>query len=48
WGYAVFGKVTEGLDVIESIKKVPTGRHGHHSDVPSTPVVIESAEVISE
>jgi peptidyl-prolyl cis-trans isomerase B (cyclophilin B) len=48
WGYAVFGKVTEGLDVIEAIKKVPTGRHGFHQDVPSTPVVIESAEIISE
>jgi peptidyl-prolyl cis-trans isomerase B (cyclophilin B) len=48
WGYAVFGKVTEGLDVLDAIKKVPTGRHGHHSDVPTTPVVIESAEVISE
>ncbi|HET8729660.1 MAG TPA: peptidylprolyl isomerase [Moraxellaceae bacterium] len=48
WGYAVFGKVTEGLDVINEIKKVPTGRAGHHSDVPLTPVVVESAEVISE
>ena len=48
WGYAVFGKVTEGLDVVEAIKKVPTGRTGGHQDVPTTPVVIESAEVISE
>jgi peptidyl-prolyl cis-trans isomerase B (cyclophilin B) len=48
WGYAVFGKVTEGLDVLEVIRKVPTGRTGGHSDVPATPIVIESAEVISE
>ncbi|HEX4869713.1 MAG TPA: peptidylprolyl isomerase [Moraxellaceae bacterium] len=48
WGYAVFGKVTEGMDVVEAIKKVPTGRAGFHQDVPTTPVVIESAEVISE
>ncbi len=48
WGYAVFGKVTEGLDVVQSIEKVATGRSGHHSDVPTTPVVVESAEVISE
>ncbi len=48
WGYAVFGKVAEGLDVVDAIKKVPTGRTGGHQDVPTTPVVIESAEVISE
>jgi peptidyl-prolyl cis-trans isomerase B (cyclophilin B) len=48
WGYAVFGKVTQGMDVVEAIKKVPTGRAGFHQDVPTTPVVIESAEVISE
>ena len=35
-------------NVVEAIKKVPTGRAGHHSDVPTTQVVIESAEVISE
>lgn len=48
WGYAVFGKVTEGLDVVQSIEKVATGRTGGHSDVPTTPVVVESAEVVSE
>ena len=48
WGYAVFGKVTEGLDVINAIKKVPTGRAGGHSDVPLKAVVVESAEVVSE
>jgi peptidyl-prolyl cis-trans isomerase B (cyclophilin B) len=48
WGYAVFGKVTEGMDVVNAIKKVPTGRAGHHSDVPLKAVVVESAEVVSE
>ncbi len=48
WGYAVFGKVTEGLEVLDIIKKVPTGRSGGHSDVPTTPIVVESAEIISE
>lgn len=48
WGYAVFGRVTEGLDVLDTIRKVPTGRHGGHGDVPTTPIVIESAEIISE
>jgi peptidyl-prolyl cis-trans isomerase B (cyclophilin B) len=46
WGYAVFGKVTEGMDVVDLIKKVPTGRSGGHSDVPTKAVVIETAEVI--
>lgn len=48
WGYAVFGKVTEGLDVVQSIEKVKTGRSGYHSDVPLEAVVVESAEVVSE
>ncbi|MEF2230166.1 MAG: peptidylprolyl isomerase [Pseudodesulfovibrio sp.] len=46
WGYAVFGKVVEGADVIEAIKGVETGRHGFHDDVPLTPVVITRATVI--
>ena len=46
WGYAVFGRVTEGLDVIDSIAKVKTGHSGHHDDVPVTPVVIESVVVV--
>lgn len=46
WGYAVFGKVTEGLDVIDSIAKVKTGSHGYHDDVPVSPVIIESVTVI--
>jgi peptidyl-prolyl cis-trans isomerase B (cyclophilin B) len=48
WGYAVFGRVTEGMEVLDAIRKVPTGRHGGHGDVPTTPIVIESAEIISE
>ncbi|OBX52402.1 peptidylprolyl isomerase [Moraxella nonliquefaciens] len=48
WGYAVFGKVTNGMDVVNQIKGVATGRYGHHADVPTTPVVINSAKVISK
>lgn len=47
WGYCVFGKVSEGMDVIEKIKNVKTGSHGFHQDVPVEPVIIEKA-VISE
>lgn len=47
WGYCVFGKVSEGMDVVEKIKAVRTGNHGYHQDVPSESVVIESA-VIAE
>jgi len=42
FGYAVFGKVVEGMDVVERIEKVRTGRAGHHDDVPVKPVVIQS------
>jgi peptidyl-prolyl cis-trans isomerase B (cyclophilin B) len=45
WGYAVFGKVVDGTDVVERIKAVKTGRKGMHSDVPVTDVVIEKAVV---
>ncbi len=48
WGYAVFGKVTEGMDVVNKIKGVPTGKYGFHSDVPTTPVVISHAKVIEK
>ena len=44
WGYAVFGKVVEGKDVVDKIRKVATARSGGHENVPSTPVVIEKAE----
>jgi len=42
FGYAVFGKVVDGLDVVDRIEKLPTGRAGHHDDVPVKPVVIQS------
>mgnify|MGYP003564371585 FL=1 len=48
WGYAVFGKVSEGMDVVNSIRVVKTGNKGGHGDVPLEPVMIESAEVIAE
>lgn len=40
YGYAVFGEVTKGLDVVDAIRKVPTGSKGGHQDVPLTPVKI--------
>ena len=45
WGYCVFGKVTEGMDVVDAIKDVETGSNGPHQDVPKEDVKIESAEV---
>ena len=47
WGYAVFGKVVEGMDVIEHIKGVETGNHAGHGDVPVDPIEITET-VISE
>jgi peptidyl-prolyl cis-trans isomerase B (cyclophilin B) len=44
WGYAVFGKVVEGTDVVDRIRKVPTSNTGMHQNVPTTAVVIEKAE----
>ena len=46
WGYAVFGKVTEGMDVVDSIEQVSTGNHGMHQNVPLEPVVIQKVTVI--
>src|SRR6185436_12644662 len=46
WGYAVFGKVVGGMDVVTKIVAVPTGNQGMHQNVPQTPVVIESASVV--
>ncbi|MEU8702267.1 peptidylprolyl isomerase [Streptomyces sp. NPDC048680] len=45
WGYAVFGKVVEGLDVVDKIAAVPTGRRSGFQDVPVEPVIILSATV---
>ncbi len=46
WGYCVFGKVTEGMDVVDKIKEVATGNAGFHQDVPVEDVIIEKAEII--
>ncbi|HEX6003011.1 MAG TPA: peptidylprolyl isomerase [Burkholderiales bacterium] len=46
WGYCVFGRVTEGTEVIDRIRKVKTGSRGMHQDVPVSDVVIEKAEVV--
>ena len=43
WGYAVFGKVVAGTDVVDKIKAVKTGRKGFHDDVPNDDVVIDKA-----
>ena len=45
WGYAVFGKVVAGQDVVDRIKAVKTGRKGFHDDVPLQDVVIEKAVI---
>ena len=46
WGYCVFGRVTEGTDVVDRIKLVKTGRRGMSLDVPVEDVIIERAEVV--
>ncbi|WP_124949306.1 peptidylprolyl isomerase [Sulfuriferula thiophila] len=46
FGYCVFGKVVEGMDVVDKIKKVKTGNKAGHSDVPAEDVIIERAEVV--
>ncbi|MGP5312029.1 peptidylprolyl isomerase [Psychrobacter faecalis] len=48
WGYTVFGKVTSGMDVIDKMRGVPTGRFGMHADVPNEPVVINSATIVTQ
>lgn len=47
WGYAVFGKVVEGMDAVDKIRMVPTGSEGIFQDVPQTPVIIEKAEIVN-
>jgi peptidyl-prolyl cis-trans isomerase B (cyclophilin B) len=47
WGYAVFGEVTSGMDVVQKIAKVATTRRDGHQDVPKEPVIIESATIIT-
>jgi peptidyl-prolyl cis-trans isomerase B (cyclophilin B) len=46
WGYCVFGRVVDGKDVVDQIKKVQTGTRGMHDDVPLEDVVIKKAEVV--
>ncbi len=46
WGYCVFGRVSEGMDVVDAIRKVKTGSSGFHQDVPKEDVIIERAEVV--
>lgn len=46
WGYAVFGRVIEGQDVVDKIAGVPTGNQGMHQNVPLTPVIINAASVL--
>lgn len=48
WGYAVFGRVIEGMDVINQMKTVRTGNSGGHGDVPATPIVIEKAVLLGQ
>ena len=48
WGYAVFGKVTDGEDVLDKIRCVQTGSQAGHQDVPVEPIIIESMTVIAD
>jgi peptidyl-prolyl cis-trans isomerase B (cyclophilin B) len=46
WGYTVFGKLTQGEEVLDKIRNVQTGSQGGHQDVPTDPIIIESISVI--
>ena len=46
WGYAVFGKVTEGMDVVDAIATVETGNKGHHQNVPVDSITINSMSIV--
>ena len=48
YGYAVFGRVSKGMEVVNKIVAVPTGNHGMHQNVPQKPVVIKSVKVVSQ
>ncbi|MDA1343206.1 MAG: peptidylprolyl isomerase, partial [Proteobacteria bacterium] len=48
WGYAVFGEVVEGMDVVDAMATQATGNKGGHQDVPNTDIVIEKAEVVNK
>lgn len=45
WGYTVFGKITQGEDVLDKIRGVQTGSQGGHQDVPTEPIIIESVSI---
>lgn len=47
-GYAVFGKVTQGMDVVDKIAKTPVGNRGMHQNVPVEPVIIQSVKILSD
>jgi peptidyl-prolyl cis-trans isomerase B (cyclophilin B) len=46
WGYAVFGEVVEGMEVVDAIARVATGTSGAHSDVPKEPVVMDRVSLV--
>ena len=46
WGYAVFGQVVEGMDVVDQVAQVRTGRKGYFDDVPVEPIVVSKAQVL--
>ncbi|MDP3589899.1 MAG: peptidylprolyl isomerase [Methylobacter sp.] len=46
WGYAVFGEVIEGMDIVDAMAKQATGNRGGHQDVPKIDIIVEKAEVI--
>ena len=48
WGYAVFGRVVSGMDVVDRIAATPTGRSGYFQDVPQKPILIEAASVVGK
>ena len=47
WGYTVFGKVTEGMNIIDAIEKVDTTHRAGHDDVPRNDIIIESVQVLA-
>ena len=48
WGYAVFGRVVEGMEVVDAISSVPTGVQGRMQDVPKEPVLLQKVEIVAE
>ncbi len=48
WGYAVFGRVVDGMEVVNKIKQCQTGSRGGHQDVPVSEVIIETTEILSD